>query len=96
MTETREETKTIAPSLDYTNLSKNLSVFESFSEEPTLFNTLMGRRSLKKSSTSKEVALVEDLNNNPGENEFRYQNITTENLGYTGKSVDVRPYGIAK
>ena len=94
MTETREETKVLAPGLDYTNLSKNLSVFESFSEEPTLFNTLMGRRILKKTSTSSNE--VDDLNNNPGGDEFRYQNVTTENLGYTGSTVDVRPYGIAR
>ncbi len=27
---------------------------------------------------------------------FRYQNITTESIGYTGADIDVKPYGIAK
>ena len=44
-------------------------------------------------------AMSDDPNNNRGNNleeDFRYQNITCENLGYTGSGVDVRPYGIAK
>ena len=28
--------------------------------------------------------------------EFRYQNVIKESYGYVGRSVDVRPYGIAK
>ena len=48
--EQKIEPKVVAPSLDYTNLSKNLSVFESFNEEQSLFNTLLGRHHNKKSS----------------------------------------------
>ena len=51
--EQKIEPKIVAPSLDYTNLSKNLSVFESFNEEQSLFNTLLGRHH-KKTSTGGE------------------------------------------
>ena len=84
--------------LDYTNLSKNLSVFESLSTEPTLFNTLLGRQ-MSNDNKAVDKKAVDDLNNNDDESfcdEFRYQNITTENLGYTGSGVDVKPYGIAR
>jgi hypothetical protein len=47
LSEARVEPKVDAPSLDYTNLSKNLSVFESVGEEPSLFNTLLGRHNKK-------------------------------------------------
>ena len=77
--------------VDYTNVTKNLSVFESMSNEPTLFNALLGRHGSVNKSKDK-------LNNNDDANvdDFRYQNITTETLGYTGCSVDVKPYGIAR
>jgi hypothetical protein len=83
--------------LDYTNVTKNLSVFESLTEEPTLFNALLGRQGGVKKSAD-VITSVDELNNNDdaGCDEFRYQNITTENLGYTGIGVDVKPYGIAK
>ena len=35
------------PQLDYTNLSKNMSVFEKVGEEPSLFNALLGRQTKK-------------------------------------------------
>ena len=82
-----------AAKLDYTKLSKNLSVFESLSTEPTLFNTLLGRQ---QADDKKSVDVLNNNDDESGCDEFRYQNITTENLGYTGTGVDVKPYGIAK
>jgi hypothetical protein len=55
--EQKIEPKVVAPSLDYTNLSKNLSVFESFNEEQSLFNTLLGRHN-KRTSTGGKTLLT--------------------------------------
>ena len=46
----------------------------------------------------KEVEKPEKVSNNNNNlvTPYRYQTITFETLGYSGASVDVRPYGIAK
>ena len=55
LSEAHVEPKIDVPSLDYTNLSKNLSVFESVGEEQSLFNTLLGRHN-KKMTTGGELS----------------------------------------
>ena len=46
------------------------------------------------SSGKSLLELNQPLSDDPST--FRYQNVTKENYGYVGQSIDVKPYGIAK
>jgi len=69
------------PKLDYTKLSENLSVFKPQQDSLLALERDGGAR-------------AESITRKNGST-FAYQTVTCEGVGYTGESVDIRPYAVA-
>ena len=81
---------------DYDRLNTNLSMMLGpKKEEPLqqLKDPFAGAPSSGESLLELKQPLFSD---DPSTSTFRYQNVTRENYGYVGQSIDVKPYGIAK
>ena len=81
---------------DYDRLNTNLSIKSvQKTEEPLqqLKDPFAGAPSSGESLLELNQPLFSD---DPSTSTFRYQNVTRENYGYVGQSIDVKPYGIAK
>ena len=81
---------------DYDRLNTNLRMmFGPKREEPQqeLKDPFGGAPSSGESLLELNQPLFSD---DPSTSTFRYQNVTRENYGYVGQSIDVKPYGIAK
>ena len=81
---------------DYDRLNTNLRMmFGPKREEPLqqLKDPFGGAPSSGESLLELNQPLFSD---DPSTSTFRYQNVTRENYGYVGQSIDVKPYGIAK
>jgi hypothetical protein len=71
------ETQQQQPGVDYTNVDKNLSVFESLNSEPTIFNALLGRKNADRNDV--------DVGNDCSADEYRYQVLILQNLQFGRK-----------
>ena len=72
----------------YENMIKNLSVLKKEPEKPS-------ENRSNNSNNNNNKSIFPPKNSNLV-TPYRYQTITFETLGYSGSSVDVRPYGLAK
>ena len=91
------ELQEVDKSLDrFSRLSENLSLLNA--QQRLLDSCYQEDNLVGASDDAKEGPLEEGPGNHMSgnENSFRYQNVTQKSSGYSGKSVNVKPYGIAK